>query len=61
MISVKQSVGYTNKEADMAAFYGKKIITGAINPKTGQAWRIEDVPAYWRAATQEWIEEHTNG
>lgn len=44
----------------MAAFYGKKILNGTINPKTGEAWKLEDVPAYWRAATAEWIEEHTN-
>ena len=43
----------------MAAFYGKKIINGNINPKTGSAWVLADVPAYWRASTEEWIEEHT--
>ena len=40
----------------MAAFYGKKIINGVINPKTGEAWTLADVPAYWREATREWIE-----
>ena len=44
----------------MAAFYGKKILNGTINPKTGEAWKIEDVPIYWRAATAKGIEEHTN-
>lgn len=44
----------------MAAFYGKKILNGTINPKTGEAWALEDVPTHWRAATAEWIEEHTN-
>lgn len=44
----------------MAAFYGKKIIAGTINPKTGKPWTIEDVPTYWRAATETWIEEHAN-
>lgn len=44
----------------MAAYYGTKIMKGAINNKTGNPWRIEDVPTRWRAATQEWLEEHVN-
>lgn len=44
----------------MAAFYGKKILNGTINSKTGQPWKIEDVPTYWRAATQAWLDEHGN-
>lgn len=44
----------------MAAFYGKKILNGTINPKTGSAWTIEDVPTHWRPATEVWLEEHSN-
>ena len=44
----------------MAAFYGTKIINGEINPKTGEPWVIADVPKRYRAATQIWIDEHTN-
>lgn len=44
----------------MAAFYGTKIINGEINPKTGESWTINDVPKRYRAATQQWIDEHTN-
>lgn len=44
---------------NMGAFYGRKIVNGVINPKTGEAWTLEDVPTHWRAATAEWIEEHT--
>lgn len=44
----------------MAAFYGKKIAKGVINAKTGEPWKIEDVPTLWRAATEQWLEEHAN-
>ena len=40
----------------MAAYYGKKIKNGVINPKTGAAWVIADVPQLWRAATEAWLE-----
>ena len=44
----------------MGEFYGKKILNGEINPKTGQPWTINDVPKYWRAKTQAWLDEHQN-
>ena len=44
----------------MAYFYGYRIVHEMINPKTGLPWSIDDVPARWKVATQEWIEEHTN-
>lgn len=43
----------------MGAFYGRKIKNGEINPKTGAAWVIGDVPKLWRAATIKWLSEHT--
>ena len=44
----------------MAYFYGYRIVNGVINPKTGEPWTIEDVPARYVPATEQWIEEHTN-
>lgn len=46
------------KEREMGRFYGTKILNGDINPKTGAAWVIADVPKLWRAATAAWIMEH---
>lgn len=40
---------------DMARFYGLKIKNGEINPKTGMAWTIENVPKLFRAATAAWL------
>ncbi len=40
----------------MGAFYGKKILSEDINPKTGKAWTLEDVPAYWREKTKKYLE-----
>lgn len=45
----------------MGKFYGEKILDGMINPKTGKAWTIKDVPDYWRKKTQEWMEERDVG
>lgn len=44
----------------MGAFYGSKILRGddEINPKTGKAWTIDDVPKLWREKTQTWLDEH---
>ena len=39
----------------MGAVYGSKIQDGEINPKTGAPWKLEDVPAYWRAKTEDWL------
>lgn len=43
----------------MAEFYGTKIINKEINPKTGNPWTIDDVPSFWRAATQKWVDDHS--
>lgn len=42
----------------MGAYYGKKILNGAINSKTGLSWTIGDVPNYWKVKTQKWLDEH---
>lgn len=39
----------------MGAFYGNKICNGDTNPKTGEAWKLDDVPAYWKTKTAEWL------
>lgn len=44
----------------MGEWYGKKILSGAINPKTGKAWTIDDVPRLWKPRTIKWLEEHGN-
>ena len=44
----------------MGEFYGKKIAAKEINPKTGEAWTIDDVPKLWKAKTLKWLEEHVN-
>lgn len=40
----------------MGEFYGKKIQAGEINPRTGAAWKFDDVSAYWKAKVREWLE-----
>ncbi len=45
----------------MGGFYGSKIVNKEINAKTGKAWTIKDVPAYWIKKTQEWMEENNVG
>lgn len=42
----------------MARFYGRKILNGEINGKTGEPWTLADVPAHWRSATEAWLEEN---
>lgn len=37
----------------MVNFYVSKIQRGDINPKTGEAWKVADVPVKWRAAVEE--------
>jgi len=39
----------------MAKFYGTKIKNGEINPKTDEAWTLEDVPKLWRNAIAAWL------
>jgi len=41
----------------MGAFYGTKIKNAEINPKTGTAWTLEDVPALWRTKTEQWLKD----
>ena len=40
----------------MGAFYGRKILDGEINKKTGLPWTINDVPSKWVNATRMWLE-----
>lgn len=42
----------------MGAFYGTKIRVGTINPATGAAWVIEDVPKLWKKRVETWLEEN---
>lgn len=39
----------------MGKFYGLKIKNAEINTKTNAPWTINDVPALWRKATQNWL------
>ncbi len=39
----------------MGAFYGNKIKNKEINSKTGMLWTLEDVPAFWKTKTKEWL------
>lgn len=39
----------------MGKFYGVKIRNGEINPRTGAAWVLEDVPKLWRKVTEKWL------
>lgn len=43
----------------MGRFYGTKIKNGEINPNTGNAWTINDVPKLWKNATQRWLDANT--
>ena len=43
----------------MGEWYGKNILHGTINNKTGKAWVIEDVPRLWKPRTIKWLEEHS--
>ena len=43
----------------MGRFYGIKIKSGDINPATGEAWKLEDVPRLWRKATELWLNQNT--
>ena len=42
----------------MGEFYGKKIQSGEINPKTGESWTINDVPKFWKQKTIDWLRDH---
>lgn len=43
----------------MGRFYGTKIKNGKINPATGEAWTLNDVPKLWRKATEKWLNENS--
>ena len=42
----------------MGRFYGVKIKNKEINPKTGEAWKLADVPRLFRPAVQKWLSEN---
>jgi hypothetical protein len=42
----------------MAKIYYRKIVEGDINPATGRAWIIDDVPERWRAEVQAMLDFH---
>lgn len=42
----------------MGAFYGIKIKNQEKNPKTGEAWKLSDVPSFWRNKTKDWLTEN---
>ena len=42
----------------MGAFYGSKIRKGEINPKTGEAWKLEDIPFLWKMKTEAWLKDN---
>ena len=41
----------------MAKIYLRKIKGEEINPATGEVWKLEDVPARWRAEVESLLEE----
>ncbi len=41
----------------MIRFYVEKILKGTINPNTGKAWTVEDVPTLWRAKVAKELEK----
>ena len=43
----------------MGAFYGTKIKNEVINPATGAAWTIKDVPSYWVKKTEDWLKANS--
>lgn len=45
----------------MGAFYGRKILGGEINQKTGEAWRLQDVPLFWKSKTEQWLKDAERG
>ena len=42
----------------MAKIYYRKITGGEVNPSTGKAWVIDDVPERWRAEVQAMLDFH---
>lgn len=41
----------------MAKLFLNKIKSGEINPATGEAWKLEDVPMLWRAEVEAMLEQ----
>jgi hypothetical protein len=41
----------------MAKIYLRKIRGEEVNPATGEVWKLEDVPARWRAEVESLLEE----
>lgn len=41
----------------MAKLYYNQIVNGVINKKTGEPWKLEDVPEKWRAEVAEMLGE----
>lgn len=42
----------------MGVFYGNKIRSGEINPKTGAPWKLGDVPTLWREKAEQWLKNN---
>ena len=43
----------------MVNLYVKYITEKRINPRTGEAWKIDDVPELWREQVREAIENNS--
>lgn len=41
----------------MALFYANKIKNEEINPKTGAAWDLDDVPKLWTSKVAELLDK----
>lgn len=41
----------------MVAYYVAKIEDQEINPKTGEAWKVEDVPKLWKSKVEAALSE----
>lgn len=41
----------------MAKVYASLIESGAVNAKTGEPWKLADVPARWRAQVEKLLKE----
>ena len=41
----------------MAAIYATLSKDGAINPKTGEPWKIDDVNVLWRASVKKILDK----
>lgn len=44
----------------VGAFYGRKIMNGERNIKTGESWKLTDVPSLWRGKTEAWLNQQSN-